>query len=76
MALVNESKTSNWNAASAVNVQDGAGDLVMYFNASYNGQNVNFGQSITNLELYLANKKAVDEDYETFKTGVLEDIGE
>lgn len=76
MALVNQNQTRNWNAISAVNVQDDRGEVVMYMNASYNGREVNFGQNFQNMELYLANKATVDADYDTFKAGVLEDIGE
>ena len=76
MALVNQNKTSNWTAASAVNVQNGTGEAVMYMNAAYDGRICNFGQNIQNMELYQANKATVDKDFEDFKAGVLEDIGE
>ena len=74
--LVNKTVTRNWNAVSAVNVDNGTGDPVMYMNASYNGNGVNFGESITDMELYLQNKATVDADYAAFKESVWADIGE
>ena len=74
--LVNKQKTRNWNAVSAVNVQNETGDPVMYMNASYNGVTVNFGKNIQNMELYTANKQTVDADYAQFEAEVLAEIGE
>lgn len=74
--LVNQAKSTNWNAASAINVHDGTGTPVMYMNASSNGNGVNFGESITDMELYLQNKATVDADYAAFKESVWADIGE
>ena len=74
--LVNKQKTRNWNAVSAVNVQNDTGDPVMYMNASYNNVTVNFGKNIQNMELYIANKQTVDADYAQFEAEVLADIGE
>lgn len=76
--LVNQNSSRNWNAVSAVNVdiETKQGTPVMYMNASYNGREVTFGQNIQNMDLYQANKVTVDKDFEDFKAGVLEDIGE
>lgn len=74
--LVNKTVTRNWNAVSAVNVDNGTGDPVMYMNASYNGATVNFGKNIQSMELYIANKQTVDADYAQFEAEVLADIGE
>ena len=76
MALVNKQTSRNWSAVSAVNVHDNTGDPVMYMNASSNGNGVNFGESITDMELYLQNKATVDADYAAFKESVWADIGE
>lgn len=74
--LVNQATARTWNAVSAINVHDGSGTPVMYMNASYNGNGVNFGESIADAELYLANKQTVDADYAAFKESVWADIGE
>lgn len=72
--LVNKNESRNWSAVSAVNVSESSGDAVMYMNASYNGQDLNFSKNIQNMALYETNKETVDADYAQFEQDVINDI--
>lgn len=65
--LVNKSRTQNFVAVSATNVQDGKGDAVAYFNGSINAN----GEVVTNMQirdmdLFNKNKKEVLKDRNDF----------
>ena len=71
--LVNENKTINMNAVSAVNVENGTGTPVLYMNASIkaNGEwSANF--TVTDSALYEANMAEADADFAAFKQKVVE----
>lgn len=72
--LVNKNESRNWSAVSAVNVSESSGDAVMYMNASYNGQDLNFSKNIQNMALYETNKETVDADYAQFEADVIASI--
>lgn len=72
--LVNRNESRNWSAVSAVNVSESSGDAVMYMNASYNGQDLNFSKNIQNMALYETNKETVDADYAQFEADVIASI--
>lgn len=70
--IVNYARTQNFSAASAVNVEGGQGDAVLFMNASINGAGeVTFSEQIRNMELYKQNTKTVNEDLAQFKADVL-----
>ncbi len=73
--LANVTKTQNFSGVSAVDVKDGNGTPVMYMNASVDANNnVSFSEQIRNIDLYKANRKEVDSDFEAFKKQVLDDV--
>ena len=73
MALVNRSVTRNYEAVSAL-VEGNSGTPIMYMNASYNGNELNFTKNIQDIELYKDNQEMVDKDYEEFQAYVIEEI--
>ena len=69
--IVNESETRNFNAVSAVDVQNGQGKAVVYMNASYDkNSGLNFQKSIRDMDAYKTNRDTCDSDWETFQRNV------
>jgi hypothetical protein len=65
--LVNKSRTQNFVAASAVNVKEGSGEAVAYFNGTINDANeVVTNMRIQNMDLFNAHKDEVLADRAAF----------
>lgn len=65
--LVNKVRTQNFSAVSAVNVKEGQGDAVAYFNGSINQNNeVVTNMQIRDMDLFNKNKKEVLADRDAF----------
>lgn len=73
--LINMTKTQNFNATSAVKVK-GVETPVMYMYGAVNAEGLpSQNTNIANYDLYIANKEAVDADFQEFWAEVCEAAG-
>ena len=70
MAIANKTESRNFSATSDIN-----NTTVMYMNASYSSSgDLNFNESIRDMDMYKANKAEVDGDYESWKNEIYTEI--
>lgn len=71
--MLKNNKTISFDGASYVIGEDGTEQIVAYFNATIRADDTaQINMSISNAELYEANKAAVRSDYTAFQTEVYE----
>lgn len=69
--IVNETENRNFNAVSAINVENGQATPIVYMAATYNQANgLSFSDSIQDVTLYKEHKAEADADREAFQTSV------
>ena len=71
--MLKVNKTISFDGTSYVTLEDGTEQIVAYFNATIRADNTTqINMSISNAELYEANKTAVRADYTAFQDAVYE----
>lgn len=76
--LAGQQESRNFNAISMVDMtQDGTGLPIMYMQAALSADGkLSFSNTISDTNLYLKNKEAVDRDWQEFQTNVVKKIEE
>ena len=74
--IINNTKTLNFNATSAIEV-GGKTENVMYMYGSVNAEGLpSWNSNIANFTFYLANKDEVDKDFKDFQQEIIDSISE
>lgn len=70
--LLNQVKSMNFSAVSAINVEEGKGDPILYLNANINnGGDISFSEQIRDKDSYKNNIKIAEADRKTFQENVM-----